>query len=73
MNDLKSYRKKLAQLKAEHWKLDRVVLHLTAQSKDKSKALSAQDQNKLSEFKKRKLAIKDEIIKLQNELDKIFS
>ena len=31
------------------------------------------DQNKLREFKKRKLAIKDEIIKLQNELDKIFS
>ena len=73
MNDRKSFRKRLATLKAEHWKLHGVVLHLTAQSKDGSRVMSPLDQNKLKEFKKRKLAIKDEIIQLQKELDKTFS
>ena len=68
MNNRKSSKKRLAGLKAEHWKLDRLVLHLTAQATENSRKSNQSDQNKLKEFKKRKLALRDEIARIESEI-----
>lgn len=72
MSDSKSLKKMLTKLKEEHWKLDKLVLHMTAQENDRSKGLSSREENMLSGFKKRKLIIRDEIAKVEKQINELY-
>ena len=68
MTNLRLSKKRLSKLKAEHFELDRLILHLTAQSLESSKKASPNEKNKLKDFKQKKKAVSDEIAKLENEI-----
>ena len=68
MSDLKSLKKQLNRLKNEHYQLDKVILHMTAQNFDDEIKKDQFELNKLTELKKRKLSIRDEIFKIQKQL-----
>ena len=53
-------KKRLAELESEHRDLDEVIQRISADT--------TVDQLRLQRFKKRKLALKDQIIKLQSDL-----
>lgn len=58
--DLEAIRKKLDELRLEHRDLDDVIHHL--------QHMGALEQLQLQRIKKRKLKLKDEIIRLENQL-----
>lgn len=60
MDDTKALRKKLSELKAEHRQLDDEIAGL---SEDRPF-----DQLEIQRLKKRKLALKDEILQVENRL-----
>ena len=68
MTDLKIAKVRLTKLKAEHFELDKLILHLTAQALEASKKASPNEKNKLKEFKTKKQAVSDEIARLENEI-----
>lgn len=60
MNDIKSYEKKLEDLRSEHRDLDDVISRLSN--------AGPIEQLQLQRMKKRKLILKDQIILFENEL-----
>ncbi len=60
MDDTKALRKKLSELKAEHRQLDDEIAGLSVDRPF--------DQLEIQRLKKRKLALKDEIIQVENRL-----
>ena len=72
MSNRKSLKNTLTKLKAEHWKLDKLVLHMTAQASDSSKGLSGREENILSGFKKRKLIVRDEIMRIEKQIHDLY-
>src|SRR3546814_7049932 len=60
--DLDQLRRKLSELKSEHRDLDDVISHLVE--------TRPFDQLQLQRLKKRKLALKDQILKLEDALDR---
>ena len=68
MSDIKSLKKRLTRLKNEHYELDRTILHMTAQNFDDGIKKDQFELNRLTELKKKKLSIRDEIYKVQKEL-----
>mgnify|MGYP001200258478 CR=1 FL=1 len=72
MVDRKDIRRRLTQLKNEHFKLDKLVLHMTAQASESSKKMDPTEQNRLKEFKKRKLALRDEIVRIERDIQSSY-
>lgn len=68
MTNLKIAKQRLTKLKAQHFELDRLILHLTAQGLEASKKASPNEMNKLKEFKTKKKTVSDEIKKIENEI-----
>ncbi len=60
MDDIETLREKLAALKTEHRDLDDVIAHITENGPF--------NQIQLQRLKKRKLALKDEIIQVENKI-----
>lgn len=60
MDDIETLKRKLADLKSEHRDLDEVITHLVENAPF--------DQLQVQRLKKRKLALKDEIMRVENQL-----
>ena len=60
MDDIETLKRKLAELKTEHRDLDDVITHLTE--------TAPFDQLQVQRLKKRKLALKDQIARLESQL-----
>lgn len=60
MDDTETLKRKLAELKSEHRDLDDVIAHLVENAPF--------DQLQVQRLKKRKLALKDEINRVENQL-----
>ncbi len=60
MDDLETLKEKLAELKTEHRDLDDVIAHITEKG--------SFNQIQVQRLKKRKLALKDEIIQVENKI-----
>ena len=60
MDDTKTLKKKLSTLKAEHRQLDEEIAELVE--------FGPYDQLKIQRLKRRKLALKDEIIQIEDQL-----
>ncbi len=60
MDDIETLKRKLAELKSEHRDLDDVITHLVENAPF--------DQLQVQRLKKRKLALKDEINRVENQL-----
>ena len=68
MTDTKASKRRLSKLKAQHWNLDKIVLHMTAQAAEAHGTMAPAEYNRLADFKKRKLALRDEISRIEAEL-----
>jgi len=60
MDDIETLKRKLADLRSEHRDLDEVITHLVENAPF--------DQLQVQRLKKRKLALKDEIMRVENQL-----
>ena len=69
MTDTKASRRRLSELKAQHWNLDKIVLHMTAQAAETHGTMAQAEYTRLAHFKKRKLALRDEIARIETELN----
>ena len=73
MSDLKSLKKQLTVLKKDHYEVDRTILHLTAQKFDIEAKKNPHELNKISDLKKRKLIIRDQIFNIEMQIKNLRS